>query len=98
MTRTRHRALDAHLARLSGPPARARPGSYAWPELRREAECRFAAGEPPARVIGDLRGAVAAGPARAPSRRAMMRWFREGFKSGSLDGAKQLFQLQYEEL
>jgi predicted metalloprotease len=27
-----------------------------------------------------------------------MRWFREGFKTGSLDGAKQLFQLQYDEL
>src|SRR5215510_9884167 len=38
-TRARGRALDAHRARLLGAgPARPRPGSYAWPELRREAE------------------------------------------------------------
>ncbi|HSI30644.1 MAG TPA: hypothetical protein VK951_04875, partial [Miltoncostaeaceae bacterium] len=36
MTRRRGRALDAHRARLAEPPGRARPGSYAWPELRRE--------------------------------------------------------------
>jgi hypothetical protein len=48
-TGARGRALDAHRARLAGPPARALPGSYAWPELRREAERRFAAGEAPAR-------------------------------------------------
>jgi hypothetical protein len=78
LTQARHRALDVHRARLGGPPARARPGSYAWPALRREAERRFAAGEPPARVIGELRGRVAGGAAKAPSRRTMARWFSEG--------------------
>jgi len=72
-------ALDGHLARLSGPGRRrARPGSYAWPALRAEAEARFAAGERPAGVIGALRERHRGGPARAPSRRTMMRWFGEG--------------------
>lgn len=78
LTRARHRALDAHRDRLTRPPGRARPGSYAWPELRREAEGRFAAGEPPARVIAELLSRAAVGSARPPSRRTMLRWFREG--------------------
>jgi hypothetical protein len=78
MTRARHRALDAHLARVAVAPARGRPGSYAWPRLRRQAERRFAAGEAPARVIGELLGGLPRGPATAPSRRTMLRWFREG--------------------
>jgi hypothetical protein len=72
-------ALDRHLARLAGPRRpRARPGSYAWPALRAEAEARFAAGERPAAVIAGLRERHRGGPARAPSRRTMMRWFGEG--------------------
>jgi hypothetical protein len=78
MTRGRERALDLHRARLLGPHRRSRPGSYAWPDLRREAERRFASGEPPARVIRELRARVAEGPARAPSRRTMLRWLAEG--------------------
>lgn len=79
MTSTRGRALDSHLARLRSAPARApRPGSYSWPVLRQEAEARFAGGEPPARVIADLRARHARDTANAPSRRTMQRWFAEG--------------------
>src|SRR5262245_24333892 len=78
-TRARAAALDGHLARLAAPAqARPRPGSYAWPRLRAEAEDRFAAGERPAAVISALRGRHRDGPALAPSRRTMMRWFGEG--------------------
>jgi hypothetical protein len=44
LTRRRHKALASLLgtAQTRGPR---RPGSYAWPELRLEAERRFAAGE-----------------------------------------------------
>ena len=78
LTAARSRALDLHRVRLAGPPPRSRPGSYAWPELRREAERRFAAGETPGRVIAELRERAGAGPAVPPSRRTMTRWFREG--------------------
>ncbi len=79
LTRARSRALDAHRARLldvRGP--RSRPGSYAWPELRREAERRFAAGEPPWRVAQELRERARGGTARPPSARTLRRWFQEG--------------------
>jgi hypothetical protein len=70
LTAARSRALDAHRARLVGPRApRARPGSYAWPELRRQAEARFAAGEPPRLVARELRERAGAGQARPPSPR-----------------------------
>ena len=38
LTAARSRALEAHRAALAPRPARPRPGSYAWPALRREAE------------------------------------------------------------
>ena len=79
MSAARHRALDLHAGRLvSPPPARPRPGSYAWPGLRAEAERRFAAGEPPALVIRQLQEREGRGAARPPSRQTMYRWFREG--------------------
>src|SRR5262245_37606135 len=52
LTRARNLALKAHLAALQGTgraARRRRPGSYAWPALRREAEAAFARGE---RVLG----------------------------------------------
>jgi hypothetical protein len=77
-TARRSAALDAHLRRVrSATPARHRPGSYAWPAARREAERRFAAGEPPARVIADIRHRCGRGAATAPSVRTMRRWFAE---------------------
>jgi hypothetical protein len=80
LDRRRSAALDGHLRRLQagardGP---GRPGSYAWPTLRREAEERFAAGEPPAAVIAGLRRRHAGDHARVPSERTMRRWFAEG--------------------
>ena len=47
MTQARHRALDAHLNQLRADPPRPRPGSYAWPELRRRLEARYAQNTPP---------------------------------------------------
>jgi hypothetical protein len=69
-----------HLRRVRQPgTTRARrPGSSAWPALRREAERRFSDGEPPARVIGERRAHHGDGPARAPSVRTMRRWFTDG--------------------
>jgi hypothetical protein len=74
----RRRALSDHLRRVAQPPAPARPGSYSWPGLRREAERRFGAGEPPARVIAELRERHRGAPALVPSLRTMRRWFHEG--------------------
>jgi hypothetical protein len=81
LTRARSRALDAHRARLLVDPhhtTRQRPGSYSWPGLRREAEARFAAGEPPGRVARELRERARGGAAVPPSRRTLRRWFQEG--------------------
>ena len=78
LTTSRRRALDAHLRALApGEPARLRPGSHAWVDLRREAERRFAAGEPPRRVIDDLRELVAGYGPTPPSVRTMTRWYAE---------------------
>ena len=72
-------ALAGHLTRVKGAFADAgKPGSHSWPRLRREAERRFAAGEPPADVITTLRAQHADGPARPPSVRTMRRWFAQG--------------------
>jgi len=76
-TKARGRALDAHLRALAVRPRRARPGSYAWPRLRREAEALFAAGAHPQGVIIRLRARYATNPARAPSVRSMRRWHTE---------------------
>lgn len=78
LTRNRSRALDAHVERLRA-QARAtrRPGSYAWPALRREAERRFAAGGSLAAVARQMRDALAAAPAQPPSRRTLQRWRHE---------------------
>src|SRR4029079_9791801 len=47
LTAARRRALGGHRALVTREPApRGRPGSYAWPELRRLAEAEFACGGP----------------------------------------------------
>ena len=81
LTRRRQRALDAHLHRVqrSGGP-RHRPGSYAWPRLRREVEARAARGERPRAIIQSLRSRR---PTRdqdpdGPSARTLYRWLAEG--------------------
>lgn len=78
LTAKRRAALEAHCRRMA--PRRrdgAPPGSYAWRALRTEAEERFAAGEPPAAVIDELRSRPFPAEARAPSLRTMRRWFSE---------------------
>ena len=81
MTRARGRALDAHLAalRATGRAAtRARPGSYAWPRLRREAEACCARDELALAAIERLRARHAHEHATVPSIRTMRRWFSHG--------------------
>jgi hypothetical protein len=80
LTQRRHAALDAQLRRVQAAPGRSprRPGSYAWPSLRREAEARFGAGERPAAVFAELRERHGGGTALVPSLRTMQRWFAEG--------------------
>ena len=78
MTRRHDHALRTHLARVR--PRNDRrdlPGSYAWAGLRREAERRFAAGEDPTVVIGELATAPIVGASR-PTYRTLRRWFTDG--------------------
>jgi hypothetical protein len=80
LTRARARALDAHLRaiRTMGATARrARPGSYAWPRLRREAEACFARGDGILATIARLRNQHARDHAKVPSIRTMQRWFAQ---------------------
>jgi hypothetical protein len=78
MDSRRHRAIDAHLHLFRDRPHDAvRPGSYAWPAVRREVEERLAGGEPIGRIIDDVRLRFADGPAVPPSARTMQRWSRE---------------------
>ena len=75
----RSAAVSAHLRRVAQARRRPpRPGSYAWPTLREEAERRFAAGESPRDVIPELRRQLEGERARIPSLRTMQRWFAEG--------------------
>jgi hypothetical protein len=90
LTAARRRALEAHLHALAPREAiRPRPGSHAWVELRREAERRFAAGEPPRQVIEELRELVAGHGPNPPSERTMQRWYseRRWLTSGGRTGA-----------
>lgn len=78
LTTRRAAALRTHRLRIRPAPAdRRRPGSYAWPELRRHAEARFAAGEAPGTLIAELRRRHAHDAAQAPTVRTMRRWFAE---------------------
>ena len=78
LTVRRKEALEAHLRAVQQPKAsRQKPGSYSWPLLRREAERRFAAGDPPGHVITELRQTYRDGPAMVPSVRTMRRWFTQ---------------------
>jgi hypothetical protein len=78
LTAARRRALGAHVALVTRrPAARARPGSYAWPELRQLAEAEFARGGPALPTIHRLRRELAGGAVTPPSIRTMQRWHRE---------------------
>jgi hypothetical protein len=75
LTVARDRALTAHLERLRGAQAqRPRPGSYAWPDLRRTLEARYAQGATPHDAHTAVQCEHGAGPARPPSRRTIQRW------------------------
>jgi hypothetical protein len=76
LTAARHKALDAHLAALAGPPPRQRPGSYAWPAVRAAAERLFATGIRPDAVAQRIRRREF-GLARPPSVRTVVRWHSE---------------------
>lgn len=81
LTRSRSKALDAHLVTckvIGRAPARRRPGSYAWPALRREAEAAFARGDHVLSTIARLRERHAHDHATVPSMRTMRRWFAQG--------------------
>lgn len=78
LTNRKRQALEAHLRAVQlATIDRDKPGSYSWPELRREAERRFEAGEAPATVIVELRRTHRDGPAMVPSIRTMRRWFTQ---------------------
>ena len=69
-TRARARALDAHLRAIRATGTRTtrpRPGSSAWPRLRREAEHDFARGIPVLTTIARLRERHAAAPPPCPA-------------------------------
>jgi hypothetical protein len=79
LTANRSRALTAHVNGLRERAARPRPGSYAWPELRRVLERRFATGAQPARAIVAVDRLIAGQSctAHGPSPRTIHRWHAE---------------------
>jgi hypothetical protein len=75
LTRARAQALAAHLDHQRQPaPPRPRPGSYAWPDLRRDLERAYAAGATPQQACRHVSEQHGGGPARPPSRRTIQRW------------------------
>jgi hypothetical protein len=74
LTAARSRALHAHLAGLTSRPTRRRPGSYAWPELRRQVEAAYADGLRPHDLADSIHTTYATCPAHPPSRRTLERW------------------------
>jgi hypothetical protein len=75
LTIARNQALTAHLQSLRAPtPPRPRPGSYAWPDLRRTIERAYAGGTTPNEAHAATQTEHGAGPARPPSRRTIQRW------------------------
>ena len=77
LTAARHKAVHAHLASLTDRPARPRPGSCAWPELRRTLEQGYAAGARPADVAEAVYTRYATCPAHPPSPRTLQRWHHQ---------------------
>jgi hypothetical protein len=78
LTRSRSRALDAHLKRMKGRGGRRPlPGSYAWPHVRRECERRFAQGARPAALAREIRTRWTTQDARPPSAASIERWHRQ---------------------
>jgi hypothetical protein len=82
LTVARSKALKAHLAAVQAvgrrPGSRPKPGSYAWPRLRIQAEQAFAFGADVLATITELRERHAHDHATVPSVRTMRRWFAQG--------------------
>jgi len=77
-TLARQKALRAFAAAREGAKkVRHRPGSYAWPDLRRRAEQAFAQGAPPDHVHAQIARRYRDCPARPPSHRTLQRWHAE---------------------
>jgi hypothetical protein len=75
LTIARNKALTAHLQSLRAPkPPRPCPGSYAWPDLRRDVERAYRDGVTPQEATRHVNEQHGAGPARPPSRRTIQRW------------------------
>jgi hypothetical protein len=74
LTAARHNAVRAHLASLLDRPARPRPGSYSWPDLRQALEHAYARGARPADTATQVHTRYATCPAHRPSRRTLERW------------------------
>lgn len=86
LTVTHSRAVDSYVARQNRPPApdtgRARPGSYAWPEIRKRLEAVLAKGalttEQMAELVrGWLKVELRRCLVRMPSLRTLRRWRQE---------------------
>jgi hypothetical protein len=75
LTTARDKALTAHLEHQRRPkPQRPRPGSYAWPDLRRDVERTYAHGTTPHQAHAAVHARYSDCPARPPSRRTIQRW------------------------
>jgi hypothetical protein len=74
LTIARRRALEAHLEQQRSRPPRSRPGSYAWPELRRRLERAYAGGEAVGALSARVQHTHRTCPARPPSIRTLYRW------------------------
>jgi hypothetical protein len=74
----RQRALRAFAAaREENKRERHRPGSYAWPDLRRRAEQAFAEGAAPDWLAQRIHQTYGTNAARPPSKRTLQRWHAE---------------------
>ena len=87
LTQARHRALHAHQANLTDRPARPRPGSYSWPELRKTLEHEYASGARPADLAHAVHSRYATCPAHPPSHRTLQRcWWCQRWRVRGLGG------------
>ena len=77
-TLARQKALKAFTkAREAAKQPRSKPGSYAWPDLRRRVETAYGQGAAPDWIHRQVRRRYRDCPARPPSRRTLRRWHAE---------------------
>ena len=80
LNQRRRRALEAHVQRVRSaraPAERARPGSYAWPDLRHEVLRRRDSGQRFERVMEWVRQVCTDGRTSPPSAKTVRRWWRQ---------------------